>query len=103
MEQFVWQIVIGVIMAIIGIGVWRLQYVIVKNEKKRAEQDQNRENLQLKIVRFGCASFLLGEATAIAVKSGKTNGEMDEALSCAKAVKDEVDGFLQEQGIRKVV
>lgn len=103
MEQIVWQIIIGVLMAIIGLGVWRLQYVIVKNEKRRTEKEANRESLQLKIVRFGCANYLLSAATAIAIKNGKTNGEMEDALSCAKSVKDEVDSFLQEQGIKKVV
>ena len=42
------------------------------------------------------ASLALGEATAIALKNGKTNGETTAALEYSKDVKHDLKNFLVE-------
>lgn len=92
----------AVITVIIGIVLWKLQRSLTRNEKKRDAQQARREEFQMNLLRMGVASVLLGEATAIAVKENKVNGEMDRALSCAKSVKTECREFVEKQGIRSL-
>ena len=93
----------GIPTAITGFALARLNKTILKKEQQRDIKDQNREQFQIKMMKCICASILLGEATALAVKNGRTNGEMDTALRYAKQVKDEQLNFLQEEGIKKIL
>lgn len=103
--KYLWVIAVafGIPTAITGFILARLNKTIQKKEQQRDLKDQNREQFQIKMLKCTCASILLGEATALAVKNGKTNGEMDTALDYARTVKQEQADFLQELGIKKVM
>ncbi len=103
MENIIWQIIIGLFLAIIGFGVWRLQNKITENEKSRETKENNRETFQINMMKCICATILLGEATALAVRDSRTNGEMTEALKYARIVKKESEEFLVKQGITKII
>lgn len=103
--SYVWIIAVsfGIPTAVTGFVLARLNKTILKKEQQRDIKDQNREQFQIKMLKCTCASILLGEATALAVKNGRSNGEMDTALDYARTVKQEQADFLQEQGIKKVI
>lgn len=44
----------------------------------------------------------MGEASAIALKNGHTNGETEAALEYARRVKHEQKDFLTKQGIEAI-
>lgn len=73
---------------------------MIKCEKKREERDEAREANEFLLLRSVGAAIALGEATAIAVRDKKINGEMAKALEYARNVKHEQKNFMLEQGIK---
>lgn len=92
----------GVPSAITGLAFWGLERRIEKREKERQEQERAREKQQLLLVKSVRAAIALGEATAIALRDGKTNGETRAALDYAREIKHEQKDFLAEQGIKNL-
>lgn len=89
--------------AIIGLGVWRIQKSILHIDKKRQEAEECREEHQIVLLKSINAAIALGEATAIAIRDQKCNGEVTGALAYAKQVKNEQREFYQKQGIKKII
>lgn len=89
--------------ASIGFGIWIIKRVIEKSEAKRLEVEACREEHQMIIVSTVNASIALGEATAIAIRDQKANGEVTAALEYAKQVKHAQLEFYQKQGIKKII
>lgn len=88
--------------AVTGFCFWNIQQSIIKRDKRIEELDQAREKNQVLLIKSIGASLALGEATAEALISGKTNGEMTKALEYARRVKHEQKDFLTEQGIKNL-
>ncbi len=88
--------------AAVGFGVWRLQRCVNKAEAKREETEKAREKNEILLIKSCAAAIALGEATALALKNGKSNGETERALTYARAVKHEQKDFLCEQGIKAI-
>lgn len=71
-----------------------------RQAKRDAKADSRavvRKEESLLCLKVNMATAKMAEATALAVKRGKTNGEMTEALEELEAVKKEYYGFLNRQ------
>lgn len=100
--------VLGLIMSM-SIPSTLTAYLFKQFEKK---QDKRQKNIDVKektleeqqklLVKSVRAAISLGEATALALKNGHTNGETEEALDYAKQIKTEQDDFLTDQAIANV-
>jgi hypothetical protein len=89
----------GIPAAVTAFAFWGLKRTIERKEKLHSEREKAREQSEYLMVKCIGASLALGEATAYALKYGKCNGEMSNALEYAKSVKHEQRDFLQKQGI----
>ena len=87
---------------ITGFCFWLLQRKMDKREKAREEKEKVREQQEFLLVKSIGAAIALGEASAIALKNGHTNGETEAALEYARKVKYEQKDFLTRQGIESI-
>jgi hypothetical protein len=95
-------ILLGVPTAFTGFCFWLLKRHIDKKEKEREEHEKARKKNELLLVQAVFASIGLGEATALALKNGHTNGETEAALEYARQIKHAQKDFLTEQGINNI-
>ncbi len=100
LPQFI--VVMGLPSAMTGFGFWLLERKMEKREKKREEKEKTRETQEFLMVKSIGAAIALGEASAIALKNGHTNGETEAALEYARKVKHEQKEFLTRQGIEAI-
>lgn len=70
--------------------------------KKQNDRDKAREQINILLVQGVGASVSLGEAVAIALRDGKTNGETKEALKYAMDAKHNITNFLTAQGVKHI-
>lgn len=93
--------------AIVAYCFRRLEHRQNKKEEERDKKDEEtklqcqkkdaaREKEMNLLIRATRASISLGEATALALKNGHTNGETEAALTYAQDIKHEQDNFLTE-------
>ena len=87
---------------ITGFCFWLLQRKMDKREKAREEKEKVREQQEFLLVKSIGAAIALGEASAIALKNGHTNGETEADLEYARKVKHEQKDFLTRQGIESI-
>ena len=66
----------GVPSAVTGLCFWAIQRNISKRDAKRDEIDKAGEKNELLVIKGIGAAIALGEATALAIKDGKCNGEL---------------------------
>ena len=101
----VWAILIamGVPTSVTALGVWLLQRNIERNEKRREIHEKKKERCEILLIQSVSASISLGEACAIALRDGKTNGETKAALSYAQQVKNEQRDFLTQVAAQNIV
>lgn len=106
----------GIPSAITGLIVWLFQRHLTKRDKtieakevareKRAEEQQkNREQLDVAMVKSVMAAIALCEATARAVQripDAHCNGDMHQALEYATCVKHELKDFLTSMGVHSL-
>jgi len=78
--------------ALAGFAIWRLQRVIVRREEARTEHE-------VLAIKGTGAAIALGEAVAIALRDGHTNGETEAALKYAREVKHAQKDFLAKQAV----
>lgn len=95
-------VAMGIPSAITGFCFWLLERRLEKREKKQEEKEKIREKQEFLMVKSIGAAIALGEASAIALKNGHTNGETEAALEYAREVKHEQKDFLTKQGIEAI-
>ena len=94
--------------------IWYIQYsctqkdkIKEQNEKKKQEEIDKRADVRkqesLLSMRMIKAIGKLSFANAVAVKEGKVNGVMEEALVYYKEASEEVSKFLQEQAMEHLL
>jgi hypothetical protein len=92
--------------ATVGFAVWLLQRSLTRREDRREKREEERESAraqkELLLIKSTRAAVALGEAAALALKNGKTNGETENALQYARTVKHELSDFLAEQGVKNM-
>lgn len=92
----------GIPSAITGFCFWKIERKIARREKLNEEKEAAREKNEILVIKSVGAAIALGEATAIALKNGHTNGEMDAALEYAREMKHAQKDFLTEQSIKNL-
>ena len=93
---------LGIPSAVTALCFGLLKARIDKRDKERDKRDSAREKNEVLLIQSVGASIALGEACAIAMRDGKTNGETEAALEYAQKMKREQRNFLTEQGIRSL-
>jgi hypothetical protein len=100
-------IAIGLVQSLVtAMGIWFLQRSIIQREQAAQKREQEREEMEYKLLTAVNASIALGEATAKAVQripDAHCNGDMTEALSYTTAVKHDLKNFLHRKAVEKIV
>lgn len=94
---------IGLPSAIIGFGLRRVEKKMDQRKDEQEEKEECRQDFNLLMIKGITASMALSEASAMALKNGKTNGETTEALKYSKDVKNELKDFIYKHGVKEVV
>ena len=87
---------------ITGVFLWLFNRRMTKRDKKREAVEGARKERDLYIIDYISAVFAMGEATAIAVRDKKCNGDMTAALDYARIVKHKHRDFLNRQAIENL-
>ena len=93
---------IGFPSAFTGFCFWGLKRHIDHKERIRETQEEARAKNEVLMVQGICAAIGLGEATALALKNGRCNGETEAAIKYAQEIKHKQKDFLTEQGIKHI-
>lgn len=95
-------IIISIVASIIsGMVLFFLQRYFKKQEVKEERRQQAREKENILILKSIDAIGKLTYADAIAIRDGKTNGELKEAIQEYNDVKEEMYEYLLEQNARR--
>ncbi len=84
-----------------GMVLFFLQRFFKKKQKVDEERDRAKAKENLLILKSIDAVGKLTYADAVAIRDGKTNGEMKEAMKAYAEVKDELYEYLLEQNSKK--
>lgn len=95
-------IIVSVCASIIsGMVLFFLQRFFKKKQKVDEERDRAKAKENMLILKSIDAVGKLTYADAVAIRDGKTNGEMKEAMKAYAEVKDELYEYLLEQNSKK--
>lgn len=95
-------IIISVASSIVsGMVLFFLQRYFKKKAKRDDERDAAKERENILILKSINAIGKLTYANAIAIRDGKTNGEMHEAMESYGEAKQEMYDYLLEQNAKK--
>ncbi len=95
-------IIVSVCASIIsGMVLFFLQRFFKKKQKKDEERDRAKAKENMLILKSIDAVGKLTYADAVAIRDGKTNGEMKEAMKAYAEVNDELYEYLLEQNSKK--
>ena len=95
-------IIVSVCASIIsGMVLFFLQRFFKKKQKVDDERDRAKAKENMLILKSIDAVGKLTYADAVAIRDGKTNGEMKEAMKAYAEVKDELYEYLLEQNSKK--
>ena len=95
-------IIVSVCASIIsGMVLFFLQRFFKKKQKKDEERDRAKAKENMLILKSIDAVGKLTYADAVAIRDGKTNGEMKEAMKAYAEVKEELYEYLLEQNSKK--
>lgn len=95
-------IIISVASSIIsGMVLFFLQHYFKKKARKDEERDRQKAKENFLILKSIDAVGKLTHANAVAIRDGKTNGEMHEAMESYAEVKNEMYEYLLEQNSKK--
>ena len=95
-------IIISIASSIIsGMVLFFLQHYFKKKTKKDEERDMAKARENILIIKSIDAVGKLTYANAIAIRDGKTNGEMHEAMESYSEAKQEMYDYLLEQNSKK--
>ena len=87
---------------LVGLLFWRLKRQIEQNAAAQKKRDDNRLKFEIYQVKMTSALAGLGKANALAIKTGKSNGETTAALAWLEEVKHDQHHFLVEHGIEHI-
>lgn len=80
-----------------GMALFFLQRYFKRKEKREAERDKVRRRENVLLMKSLDAVGKLTYANAIAIRDGKTNGEMHEAMESYNESKEEMYDYILEQ------
>lgn len=105
MNNWIWLIVVGAFSLptfITGFAFWLIQRRITKSDNSRAKREECLIGYQIMLINTSFASVALGKATAVAVRDGKTNGEMREAFEQVAEVEKMQKDYLNKQAVEHI-
>lgn len=88
--------------AAVGLIVWRMEKKMERGFQAQADREKVRAENEVLLVQATGAAIALGEATAMALKNGHTNGETEAALEYAREVKHKQKDFLTRQAAKTI-
>lgn len=94
-------VITGFLMTL-GVPSMLITILFRRMEKRMDERETVKQRSQVLVVQGVKASISLGEACAISLRDGKTNGEIKCALDYAKKVKHEMDDLYTAQAIERL-
>lgn len=95
-------IIISIAASVIsGMVLFFLQYFFKKRQKEEEKREEKSHQKDVLIIKSINAIGELTFANSIALRDGKTNGEMKKALSAYDKAKDEMQDFLIENSTKK--
>jgi Mn2+/Fe2+ NRAMP family transporter len=95
-------IIISILGSIVsGMVLFFLQRFLKKNEEREIERNKARVKENILILKSIDAIGKLTYADAIAIRDGKTNGEMKAAIEDYNEVKEDMYNYLLEQNAKK--
>lgn len=83
-----------------GMVLFFLQHFFKKRAEREEENDKTKAKENMLILKSIDAVGKLTYANAIAIRDGKTNGEMHEAMECYNQAKQEMYEYLIEQNAK---
>lgn len=83
-----------------GMVLFFLQSYFRRKAKQDEERDKTKDKENYLIMKYIDAIGKLTYANAIAIRDGKTNGEMHEAMEAFEEVKSEMYEYLLKQGTK---
>jgi hypothetical protein len=95
------QIILSIILAM-SIPSALTSILFSRLEKRIEEKENAKEECSVLLIQGVRAAISLGEASAIALRDGKTNGETKEALEYAKNSKQDINNFLAKQTAKNI-
>ncbi len=96
------EIIISIVASVIsGFTLFLLQRYFKQKEKRDEERDSKKARENILIIKSIDAIGKLTEANSIALRDGKTNGEMHEAMDHYGSIKKEMYEYLLEQNSKK--
>ncbi len=96
------EIIISIVASVIsGFTLFLLQRYFKQKEKRDNLRDDKKARENILIIKSIDAIGKLTEANSIALRDGKTNGEMHEAMDHYGSVKEEMYEYLLEQNSKK--
>ena len=95
----------GIPSTITGFGIWLLKRKIEKNEKQRAEKENNLQDLVLMMLQTTRANAVGITAVAKAIQripDAHCNGDMTKALEYMKTIQEKEKDFLMDKGVKHI-
>lgn len=84
-------------------GEWnKVNTFLAQQKEAQEEQEASKARLLVLLVSYAGAVMELSEANAIALRDGRTNGEMKRALERADQVRERTRKFLGDLGIQSL-
>lgn len=104
MPDFIVTLVTSVLPAgITGFCFFLIERNIKKEADKREKQEHDRQAFNLVLLKSVNATMALGEATCMAMRNGKCNGETERALNYMRTIKDEQKDFINRKSVEAIV
>lgn len=100
----IWAILLafGAPSSTLGLVVWYVKRVVVRNQKRQEEHEKNLESLVLMMLQSERANTILCKATAEAVRDGHCNGNMSAAMDIVDKAAAAEKEFLLDKSIKYI-
>ena len=95
----IFSMALGAALSVIG-GIALHRYKA--GEKEKQEQNELQKQFLVHAIQGIGAAIALGEANAVARKNGQPNGETEDALRYARAIKHDQKDFLTRMGVKNL-
>lgn len=86
-----------------GFIMWYISRKFAAQDKKEEEREKARTTNNVLLLKGVSASLALGDATAEALETHRTNGELSRARRQAMEVKDDIATFVMQEGSKNIV
>lgn len=86
-----------------GFIMWYISRKFAMQDKREEEREKARTMNNVLLLKGVSAALVLGDATAEALETHRTNGELSRARQQAREVKDDITTFVMQEGSKNIV